>query len=356
MKGRTITSWPSLQTDVRNAGGTWVDEEVHVDQGLVTSRKPDDLPAFNAKVDRGVLRGPARGQAAARGVDRRLTRAAARSPAWSAIPPAPGGDAGRMGDTGRMPRSIWTGAISFGLVTVPVKLYSAVSRKTVRFHQLNGQTGVRIQQKRVDPSTGDEVAYEDIVKGYEIAPDRYVIIEPGELEALDPKKTKTIEIEDFVDPRRDRPDLLRPPVLPRARRGRREALPAAARGDARDAARSRSPRSSSAQKENLVAIRPMEGDVLGMATMIFADEVVDPDRIDDLDAARRHRDQRARARRSPSSSSSRSRASSSPTSTTTPTARRSSRSSSARPPARRSPCSRPGRGGRRSRCRTSWPR
>jgi protease I len=50
VKGRTVTSWPSLKTDIRNAGGTWVDEEVHVDQGLVTSRKPDDIPAFNAKV------------------------------------------------------------------------------------------------------------------------------------------------------------------------------------------------------------------------------------------------------------------------------------------------------------------
>ena len=98
-----------------------------------------------------------------------------------------------------MPRSIWTGAISFGLVTVPVKLYSAVQRKSVRFHQLNGKTGTRIQQKRVDPTTGDEVPYEEIVKGYEIAPDQYVLIEPGELEALDPKKTKTIEISDFVD-------------------------------------------------------------------------------------------------------------------------------------------------------------
>src|ERR1700744_6060528 len=98
-----------------------------------------------------------------------------------------------------MPRSIWTGAISFGLVTVPVKLYSAVNRKTVRFHQLNAQTGVRIAQKRVDPSTGDEGAYEDIVKGFELTPDRYVVIEPGELEALEPKKTKTIEIEDFVE-------------------------------------------------------------------------------------------------------------------------------------------------------------
>src|SRR5215470_13570539 len=98
-----------------------------------------------------------------------------------------------------MPRSIWTGAISFGLVTVPVKLYSAVNRKTVRFHQLSGKSGVRIAQKRVDPSTGDEVAYEDIVKGFELTPDRYVVIEPGELETLQPKKTKTIEIEDFVE-------------------------------------------------------------------------------------------------------------------------------------------------------------
>jgi protease I len=58
VKGRTITSWPSLQTDVRNAGGTWVDEEVHVDQGLVTSRKPDDIPAFSAKAIEEFCEGP----------------------------------------------------------------------------------------------------------------------------------------------------------------------------------------------------------------------------------------------------------------------------------------------------------
>ena len=98
-----------------------------------------------------------------------------------------------------MPRAIWSGAISFGLVNVPVKMYSATSPKTVRFHQLSGKTGTRIKQKRVDPSTGDEVAFEDIVKGYELSPDRYVLIEPEELEALDPKATKTIDIEEFVD-------------------------------------------------------------------------------------------------------------------------------------------------------------
>src|ERR671935_1705467 len=98
-----------------------------------------------------------------------------------------------------MARAIWSGAISFGLVNVPVKLYSATSPKTVRFHQLSSKTGARIRQKRVDPTTGEEVPYEEIVKGYEIAPDQYVRIEPAELESLDPKKTKTIEISDFVD-------------------------------------------------------------------------------------------------------------------------------------------------------------
>ena len=98
-----------------------------------------------------------------------------------------------------MPRSMWSGAISFGLVNVPVKLYSAVNKKTVRFHQLNGKTGHRIAQKRTDAQTGDEVAFEDIVKGYELTKDRYVVITPDELETLDPVKSRSIDIEDFVD-------------------------------------------------------------------------------------------------------------------------------------------------------------
>jgi DNA end-binding protein Ku len=184
-----------------------------------------------------------------------------------------------------MARSIWTGAISFGLVTVPVKLYSAVSRKNVRFHQLNGPTGMRIQQKRVDPSTGDEVAYDDIVKGFEIGPDRYVIIEPGELEALDPKKTRTIEIEDFVDLTDIDPIMYDHPyyLAPGAGGAKPYRLLLEAM---RESGKVAIAKVVIRQKENLVAIRPMEGDVLGMATMIFADEVVDPDRIDELDAAR----------------------------------------------------------------------
>ena len=88
-----------------------------------------------------------------------------------------------------MPRAIWTGTISFGLVTVPVRLYSAIDRKTVRFHQLSGKTGTRIAQKRVDPQNGEEVPYESVVKGYEIAPDRYVRVEQHELDSLAPEKT-----------------------------------------------------------------------------------------------------------------------------------------------------------------------
>ncbi len=179
-----------------------------------------------------------------------------------------------------MPRSIWTGAISFGLVTVPVKLYSAVNRKTVRFHQLSGKSGVRIAQKRVDPQSGEEVAYEDIVKGYELAPDRYVVIEPAELDTLQPKKTKTIEIEDFVELSQidpifyDHPYYLAPG--PGGAKPYRLLLEAMAETEkvaiARVVIRS---------KEQLVAIRAV-GDVLEMATMLFADEVSSPDRLDEL--------------------------------------------------------------------------
>jgi DNA end-binding protein Ku len=184
-----------------------------------------------------------------------------------------------------MARSIWTGAISFGLVTVPVKLYSAVNRKTVRFHQLSSKTGVRISQKRVDPTTGDEVPYEEIVKGFEITPDHYVVIEPGELEALEPKKTKTIEIEDFVeladiDPIfYDHPYYLAP--------GPGGAKPYRLLLDAmRDSGRVAIARVVIRSKEQLVALRPMRDDnVLGMSTMLFEDEVVDPDKIDEVDAA-----------------------------------------------------------------------
>jgi DNA end-binding protein Ku len=183
-------------------------------------------------------------------------------------------------DNGSMPRSIWSGAISFGLVNVPVKLYSAVSRKTVRFNQLNAKTGNRIQQKRVDPETGDEVAYEDIVKGFELTRDRYVVLSPEELDALDPERTRTIDIEDFVDLGEIDPIYYDHPywLVPDKGAAKAYGLLLEAMRDEDKVAIARVVLRS---KEQLVAIRPA-GRGLMMETMLFADEVVPPDEIEEL--------------------------------------------------------------------------
>jgi DNA end-binding protein Ku len=177
---------------------------------------------------------------------------------------------------------MWSGAISFGLVNVPIKLYSAVSKKTVRFHQLNGETGNRIQQKRVDPETGDEVAYENIVKGYELTRDRYVLITPEELETLDPEKTRSIDIEDFVDESEIDPIYYDHPyyLVPDKGAAKAYGLLLNAMADADKVAIARVVIRS---KEQLVAIRPhRDGDLLVMETMVFADEVVGTDELDGL--------------------------------------------------------------------------
>jgi DNA end-binding protein Ku len=179
-----------------------------------------------------------------------------------------------------MPRSIWSGAISFGLVNVPVKLYSAVSRKTVRFNQLNGKTGNRIQQKRVDPETGDEVAYDDIVKGFELTKDRYVVLTPEELDALDPERTRTIDIEDFVALEEIDPVYYDHPYWLVPDKGAAKAYGLLLEA-MREAGRVAIARVVLRSKEQLVAIRPA-GHGLMMETMIFADEVVPPEEIEDL--------------------------------------------------------------------------
>jgi DNA end-binding protein Ku len=175
---------------------------------------------------------------------------------------------------------MWSGAISFGLVNVPVKLYSAVSRKTVRFNQLNAETGNRIQQKRVDPETGEDVPYEQIVKGYELTKDRYVVITPDELDALDPEKTRTVDIEDFVDLDEIDPVYYDHPyyLVPDKGAAKAYGLLLGAMKQANKVAIARVVLRS---KEQLVAIRPA-GDVLMMETMLFHDEVVPADDIEDL--------------------------------------------------------------------------
>ncbi|MGH2764056.1 MAG: Ku protein [Thermoleophilaceae bacterium] len=180
-----------------------------------------------------------------------------------------------------MPRAIWSGAISFGLVNIPVKLYSAVSRKTVRFHQIDAESGARVRQKRVG-ADGEEVPYERILKGYEIGPDRYVTITAEELESLEPQKTRTIDIEDFVDLEEidpiyfDHPYYLAPdPGAAKAYRLLVDAM--------EDSGKVAVARVVLRSKEHLVAIRPREG-ALAMETMLFADEVIAADSLDELSA------------------------------------------------------------------------
>jgi DNA end-binding protein Ku len=181
---------------------------------------------------------------------------------------------------------MWSGAISFGLVNVPIKLYSAVSRKTVRFHQLNGETGNRIAQKRVDPVTGEEVAYENIVKGYELTRDRYVLITPDELDTLDPEKSRTIDIEDFVDLADIDPVYYDHPYYLVPDKGAAKAYGLLLNA-MRESGRVAIARVVLRSKEQLVAIRPdRDGDLLMMETMIFADEVVPKDDLDELPDAK----------------------------------------------------------------------
>ena len=180
-----------------------------------------------------------------------------------------------------MPRAIWSGAISFGLVNIPVKLYSAVSKKTVRFHQIDAESGGRVRQKRVGPD-GEEIAYEQIVKGYEIGPDRYVTISPEELEALEPQKTRTIDIEDFVDLEQIDPIYYDHPyyLAPDTGAAKAYRLLVDAMEDSGKVAVARVVLRS---KEHLVAIRPRDG-ALAMETMLFADEVIPADSLEELAA------------------------------------------------------------------------
>jgi DNA end-binding protein Ku len=178
-----------------------------------------------------------------------------------------------------MARAIWSGSISFGLLNVPVKLYSAVSKKSVSFRELRSSDGSRVRHKRVAENDGEEVAYEDIVKGYEIAPDQFVTITREELEELDPKKTRAIEILDFVDLDDIDPIYFDHPYYLGPDKGAEKAykLLVEAMEESRKVAVARFVLRN---RESLAALRPMDG-VLTMATMHFADEVVSPDEISD---------------------------------------------------------------------------
>ena len=170
-----------------------------------------------------------------------------------------------------MPRPIWSGAISFGLVNVPVKLFSATSPKDVRFHQIDAKTNARVRQKRVSATTGEEVPYEDIVKGYELRPDTYVTITPEELESLEPKATKSIDIEDFVDLDQIDPIFFERPYYLVPDKGGAKAY-ALLRAAMQETNKVGIARVVLRTKQYLAAIRAKD-DVLVLETMLFPDEV-----------------------------------------------------------------------------------
>ena len=175
---------------------------------------------------------------------------------------------------------MWSGSISFGLVNIPVKLYTAVSRKSVRFNQIDRNSGARIRYKKVSAETGDEVANDDIIKGYELSSGEYVMVSDDELAQLDPKASRTIDIEEFVDLADidpvyyDAAYYLAPDkatVKPYALLCR--AMEESGKvGIARVVMRT---------KQYLCAVRPKNG-VLLMSTMVYADEVNPPEQIAEL--------------------------------------------------------------------------
>jgi DNA end-binding protein Ku len=180
-----------------------------------------------------------------------------------------------------MPRAIWSGAISFGLVHIPVKLYPAVSRQGVSFNQLDGRTGTRIKQRRVNPDTGEEVPYGEIVKGYELGEGRYVTVTDEELAGLDPKANRTIDLCEFVAQEEIDPVfydaayvLVPDPVARKAYALLVRAMAEADRvGVARFVMRT---------KQYLAAMRPRDGHLV-LSTMVYADEVNDVEGLDGLD-------------------------------------------------------------------------
>ncbi len=179
-----------------------------------------------------------------------------------------------------MARAIWSGSISFGLLNVPVKLYSAVARRNIGLHQIRESDGARIRQRRVVEGTDEEVPYEEIGKAYELSKDQYVPLSKDELAALAPEKSRAVEVQDFVDLDEIDPMYFDSPYYLGPADGAEKAysLLAAAMEASGKVAISRF---VFRNKEHLAAIRPADG-VLTLTTMRFADEVVPPSELDEV--------------------------------------------------------------------------
>jgi DNA end-binding protein Ku len=179
-----------------------------------------------------------------------------------------------------MARAIWSGSISFGLLNVPVKLYSAVARRGISLREIRQSDGARIRHRRVAEGTDEVVPYEKITKAFELTKGNYVPLEKGEMEALAPKKTRAVEVQDFVDLDEIDPIYFDSPYYLGPAEGAEKAYSLLA------SALEKSGKVAIARfvfrnKEHLAAIRAASG-VLTLTTMRFADEVVPPDELDDV--------------------------------------------------------------------------
>jgi DNA end-binding protein Ku len=178
-----------------------------------------------------------------------------------------------------MARAIWSGSISFGLLNVPVKLYSAVARRNIALREIRDSDSARIKHRRVAEGTDEEVPYENIVKAYEITPGQYVPLSKDEISALAPEKTRAIDVQDFVDIEEIDPMYFDSPYYLGPADGAEKAysLLAAAMEASGKAAIARF---VFRNKEHLAAIRSSDS-VLTLTTMRFADEVVPGSELDD---------------------------------------------------------------------------
>ena len=173
-----------------------------------------------------------------------------------------------------MARAIWTGSVSFGLVNVPVGLFSATQDHKVHFHQFEKGTKNRVRNQRVNEKTGDEVDYDDVVKGAEVGDGDYVMLTQEELESVEPGRSRTIDISDFVDASEIDPLYYQKSYyLAPSDDGAKKAYALLVK------AMDKAERIGVATfvmrgKQYLAAIRPYDG-VLVLETMYFADEVRD---------------------------------------------------------------------------------
>jgi DNA end-binding protein Ku len=179
-----------------------------------------------------------------------------------------------------MPRPVWSGTITFGLVNIPVKLYNRASKAAVRFHQLRKTDGCRIHYKKVCASDGEEVDNHEIIRGYEISPERYIRVSAAELDELYPEATRAIEIEDFVKLEQLDPIYFQQSFYLVPDKGAAKSYTLLQKA-MENTGRIGIARFVLRNKEYLAALRPA-GRALALSALLFHDEIVDPGVFDDV--------------------------------------------------------------------------